>query len=241
MNLKTLFFLTLENFVRAPLYILNKRAYLHQKTSFNERRVEYRFVFDQIARNTINSVLDVGTGTTALPALIRNCGITVTAIDNVRDFWPKGMFNQHWFVIDRDILDPKLNRAFDLITCISVLEHIRDSENAVKNMAKLLNPGGRLVLSFPYCENTYIENVYLRNSSAAYGRNIPHICQIYSRIEINNWLEKFDFSIAAQEYWQFYTGEFWSEGTPIFPPKQVGKNEKHHIICLALTKNIKRL
>lgn len=232
--------MSLVNLVRVPLYILNKRVYLHQETSFNERPVEYRFVFDHIARSAPSSVLDVGTGTTALPALIRNCGISVTALDNVRDYWPRGMFNQHWFVIDRDILDPKLDRAFDLITCISVLEHIKDFEKAVKEMANLLNPEGVLVLSFPYCENTYIENVYLRNSSDAYGRNIPFICQVFSRIEINNWLEKFALSIAAQEYWQFYTGEFWSEGTLIFPPKQVGTNETHHITCLALTKNLNR-
>jgi len=237
MNLKTFFCLALINLVRAPLYMVNKQLYLHQKTSFNERRVEYRFVFDQLTRNATNSVLDVGTGTTALPALIRNCGINVTAIDNVRDFWPKGMFNQHWFVLDRDILNPKLDCVFDLITCISVLEHVVDFENAVKNMVKLLNPGGCLVLSFPYCENTYIENVYLRKYSDAYGRRIPYICQVYSRREINNWLNKYDLSITAQEYWQFYTGEFWSECTPIFPPKQVGTNESHHITCLALKKN----
>lgn len=236
MNLRTFLPRALVRFVRAPLDILNKWAYLHQKTSFNERRVEYRFAFDQIATNAVNNVLDVGTGTTALPALIRNCGITVTALDNVRDFWSKGMFNQHWFVIDQDILEPKLDRTFDLITCISVLEHIKDFEKAVKEMTNLLNPKGVLVLSFPYCENRYIENVYLRNSSDAYGQNIPYICQVFSRREINNWLDKFPLLIAAQEYWQFYTGEFWSEGVPLFLPKQVGKEETHHITCLALTK-----
>ncbi len=228
---------TLVNLVRVPIYIFNKRAYLRQTISLNERPVEYGFVFEQIAAKSPSRVLDVGTGTTALPALIRNCGINVTAIDNIRDFWPKGIFNQHWFVLDRDILDPKLFDSFDLITCISVMEHIKDFEKAVKEMASLLSPGGVMVLSFPYCENTYIENVYVRNSSDAYGREIPFICQVFSRLEIDSWLEKFDLSITAQQYWQFYTGEFWSEGSPIFPPKQVGQNETHHITCLALTKN----
>jgi SAM-dependent methyltransferase len=228
----------LANLIRVPLSILNKRAYLNQNTSFNERPVEYKFVFDQLARKAPACVLDVGTGTTALPALIRNCGIKVTAIDNVRDYWPRGMFNQHWYVLDRDILDKTLDCGyFDLITCISVLEHIKNYENAIMKIANILNTGGILVLSFPYCEYTYIENVYLRNSSDAYGRNIPFICHVFSRTEINNWLEKFNLSITAQEYWQFYTGEFWSEGTKIFPPKQVGTNETHQITCLALKKN----
>ena len=235
--MKNFLSLTLINLVRVPLNILNKRGYLHQTASFNERPVEYRFVFDQIARNAPIRVLDVGAGTTALPALIRNCGINVTAIDNIRDFWPRGMWNQHWFVLDRDILDPKLSDSFDLITCISVLEHIKDFEKAIKEMAEILNPKGILVLSFPYCENTYIENVYVLAGSDAFGRKIPFICQILSRREISDWLEKFNLSIAAQEVWQFYSGEFWSQGTPIFPPKQVAINETHHITCLALTKN----
>lgn len=235
--MKNFLSLTLVNLIRIPLNILNKWAYLNQKVAFNERPVEYRFVFDQIAAKSPKYVMDVGTGNTALPALIRNCGINVSAIDNIRDFWPRAMFNQHWFVLDRDILNPKLSTSFDLITCISVLEHIGDFEKAVKEMASLLSPRGILVLSFPYCENTYIENVYLRNSSDAYGREIPFICQVFSRVEINNWLKKFDFSITEQQYWQFYTGEFWSEGSPIFPPKRVGQNETHHITCLALTKN----
>ena len=235
--MKNFFFQILVNLVRVPLYVWNKQVYLHQKTSFNERPVEYRFVFDQIATNAPSRVLDVGTGTTALPALIRNCGINVTAIDNIKDYWPYGMFNQHYFVLDQDILHPKLDAPFDLITSISVLEHIIDFEKAVKEMASLLGPQGMLVLSFPYCENTYVENVYAREDSDAYGRNIPFTCQILSRREIRSWLEKYNLSISAQEYWQFYTGEFWSEGVPIFPPKQVGTSETHHLTCLALTKN----
>src|SRR5438045_33492 len=64
----------------------------------NERGIEYSFVFRQIARLCPKSILDVGTGTTALPPLFRICGAVVTASDNVKDYWPKGMFNPHWHV-----------------------------------------------------------------------------------------------------------------------------------------------
>lgn len=39
--------------------------------------------------------------------------------------------------------------SFDLITCISVLEHIPDHEAALRSMWGLLRPGGRLYLSLP--------------------------------------------------------------------------------------------
>ncbi len=39
--------------------------------------------------------------------------------------------------------------SFDLITCISVLEHIPDDKKAIKKIWSLLKPGGRLVLTLP--------------------------------------------------------------------------------------------
>jgi SAM-dependent methyltransferase len=39
--------------------------------------------------------------------------------------------------------------SFDLVTCISVLEHIPDDKKAVETMWSLLRPGGRLVLTMP--------------------------------------------------------------------------------------------
>lgn len=39
--------------------------------------------------------------------------------------------------------------SFDLITCVSVLEHIPEDEAAVRTMWSLLRPGGRLLLTLP--------------------------------------------------------------------------------------------
>jgi SAM-dependent methyltransferase len=39
--------------------------------------------------------------------------------------------------------------SFDLVTCISVLEHIPEDSGAVRAMWSLLRPGGRLVLTLP--------------------------------------------------------------------------------------------
>ena len=58
-----------------------KWEFTHQKfTLFNERPVEYGFVFKKLAEIYPRSILDVGTGTTALPHLMRNCGSLVTAV-----------------------------------------------------------------------------------------------------------------------------------------------------------------
>jgi len=49
--------------------------------SFNERTIEYAYVFDAINKHAPRTFLDVGTGKTALPALVKACGIEVFAID----------------------------------------------------------------------------------------------------------------------------------------------------------------
>jgi 2-polyprenyl-3-methyl-5-hydroxy-6-metoxy-1,4-benzoquinol methylase len=137
----------------------------------NERPIEYRFVFDAIRQVAPERVLDVGTGESALPSLMRTCGPLVTAIDNIRDYWPEGMVNRHFHVKDEDATKA-ISGTYDLITCISVLEHVQEHDAAVRTMLGALNPGGHLVLTFPYNEGRYIENVY-QLRGAGYGHEAP--------------------------------------------------------------------
>lgn len=114
---------------------LCKREYDAQKTStINERPAEYHFVFKSLAKVCPITVLDIGTGKTALPHMIRTCGHKVTAIDNIKDYWPEGMYNRHFHIIHDDITKTKLKNTFDFISCVSVLEHIKDYDKAVQSI-----------------------------------------------------------------------------------------------------------
>lgn len=204
-------------------------------TRFNERLTEYSFVFRKLSYIYPRTILDVGTGTTALPHLMRNCGCLVTATDNVRDYWPSGMLNRHYHIIDDDIMATRLSDTFDLITCISVLEHIRNPGNAVRNMFSLLRPQGHLILTFPYNERSYVRNVYELPGSS-YGKGMPYITQSYSRNEVSRWIEENEATIIDQEYWQFWKGEYWTEGEQVIPPKLVGPAAKHQLTCILMKK-----
>lgn len=222
-----------------PASVISKLEFRKQKfIGLNERPMEYGFVFRCIGMLYPTSVLDVGTGTSALPHLIRNCGPFVTAIDNIRDYWPSGMSNRHYHVLDRDITSniPVLHEKFDLITCISVLEHIKDHDRAIHNMFEMLNEEGHLVLTCPYTENEYMENVYLLPESNAYGKQMPFICQSYSKEKLHSWLTDNGGEIIDQEYWQFWDGDFWSTGGRIIPPRKTGPDAKHQHTCLLIKK-----
>jgi 2-polyprenyl-3-methyl-5-hydroxy-6-metoxy-1,4-benzoquinol methylase len=126
-------------------------------------------------------VLDVGTGPTVWPHLLRNCGYLVTPVDNVRDYWPDGMVNRHWTVLDVDILNPGnlAQQQFDAVTRMSVLEQIEDHARAVHNMAAGLSPGGILVLTTPYSHKHPYPSAYKHSESALRQRPAVHLPVIF--------------------------------------------------------------
>ncbi len=211
------------------------REHFAQEYSPNERVVEYRFVFDSLFKCSPKTVIDVGTGLTSLPHLMATCGFVVTATDNIEDYWPSGMFNRHFHLVNDDIMKTRVEGRFDFATCISTLEHIEDHQAAVKSMIKLLNPGGHLALSFPYNENRYVPNAYKEPGSHV-GAHIPYIAQVFSRKQIDQWCNANGARVVAQEYWQCYTGDLWTLGTQIYPPVAAEKTGKHHLSCLLLQK-----
>lgn len=220
---------------RYPKWLCRREYESQAFTRFNERPVEFAFVFKKIGEIYPQTILDVGSGTTALPHLMRNCGCLVTATDNVRDYWPSGMLNRHYHVINDDITATRLSRTYDLITCISVLEHIQRAADAVRNMFSLLNPDGHLILTFPYSERGYVKNVYELPGSS-YGQKAPYITQSFSRSELERWFGENDGAIVDQEYYQFWEGDFWTVGKQIVPPRKVTAEDKHQLTCILVQK-----
>ena len=220
---------------RYPRWI-NRREFESQAfTRFNERPVEFSFVFRILSEIYPKTILDVGTGMTSLPHLMRNCGCLVTAIDNVRDYWPTGMMNRHYHVIDDDITATHLSDTFDLITCISVLEHIQKPDVAVQNLFSLMKQGGHLVLTCPYSERSYIRNVYELPGSS-YGQGAPYITQAFSRMDLERWLEGNNGILVDQEFWRFWEGDHWTVGKQIIPPMRVTADKKHQLTCILIQK-----
>lgn len=221
-----------------PAEIACKLEYAQQSfQGFSERAIEYSFVFRHLASLCPKRVLDVGTGTTALPHLIRHCGSLVKATDNIRDYWPLGMSNRHYHVINDDITQTGIREEFDVITCVSVLEHIRDHGAAVRNMIGLLSEEGHLIMTFPYTESTYVRNVYELEGSNAYKKRIPFIAQSFSRREVSEWCAQNGCRVVEQEYWKCWDGDYWTVGRQVVPPLRVDAGVKHDLSCLLIQKS----
>lgn len=206
-----------------------------QVKRLNERPIEFSFAFSMVRKSYPRNVLDVGTGTTAFPHLLRNCGMRVTAIDNVTDYWPSGMFNRHWYVIDDDITNPNITETFDMVFCISTLEHIRNSYDAMKNMSQLLCPMGKLVLTFPSSPKPYVQNCYDLPGSS-YGRDNPYVAQSFDPSQIDDWTDNFGLEEIESEYWRFWTGDYWTCGSQVCPPQRVGPSDIYNLRCVCFSK-----
>jgi len=236
MKLKNFIKILINSVGMAYPQLIVKREFKKQNfTWLNERPIEFEFLFRKIVEIWPKTILDVGTGITALPHMLRNCGMLVTAIDNIQDYWPEGMVNRHFFVINDDIRKTKLNQKFDFICCISVLEHIKDHKVAIDSMANLLNPGGVLVLTCPYGKK-YVPNVYKLSNSWANREEIPFITQSFSDAERTSWLQSGLIELIDEEYWRYSDGNFWTCGQILNKPIKVSKQELHQLCCMAFRK-----
>ena len=50
---------------------------------------------------------------------------------------------------------PRPDASFDAVLCVEVLEHLPRPDRAIAEFARLLRPGGRLILTAPFCSLTH--------------------------------------------------------------------------------------
>ncbi|MDD5061370.1 MAG: class I SAM-dependent methyltransferase [Candidatus Marinimicrobia bacterium] len=181
----------------------------------NERSIEYSYALEWLWRIWPQTILDIGSGVGIFPLLVTKCGFKITAIDSWRSYWHHRIKNPYFNVVEDDILNPQIAGHFDMIFCISTLEHIKDHNLAVKNMFNLLNPGGYLLMTFPFNFGNYIGNVY-DLPGAGWGSK-KHICQVFSQNEIQKWQKQLQFEIISHRFYRLFDGEYWSFGKSITP------------------------
>lgn len=72
----------------------------------------------------------------------------------------KGLQMQQWDYGKLDIISdiatiPAEDASFDAIMCTEVFEHIINPRDAIKEFSRLLKPGGKLIITAPFCSLTH--------------------------------------------------------------------------------------
>lgn len=102
-------------------------------------------------------------------------GMTYHMIDSVDTYHPD--------IVGDVMVMPVLDASYDVITCLSVLEHVSRPWDAMKEMYRVLKPEGSLILYvpflFPYCETAENDKDYFRFSEVA----MRSLCEPFHSVE----------------------------------------------------------
>lgn len=85
----------------------------------------------------------------------------------------EGLHTQTWdnsmIDIKSDIVSiPVPDESFDAIMCTEVFEHIVEPVNAVKEFARIIRPGGYLIITAPFASFTHFAPFYFANGYSRY-------------------------------------------------------------------------
>lgn len=112
------------------------------------------WIVSRIKPDIVSPALEIGAGTGNISAFFKNLK-SLTVTDNDETLVEKlatkfkGNKNVRAEVLDIEKDLYKVTNRFRTIYSVNVLEHIKNDEKALKNMHKLLEPGGKVVLLVP--------------------------------------------------------------------------------------------
>jgi SAM-dependent methyltransferase len=94
-------------------------------------------------------ILDAGCGTGGILADLQQMG-TICAIDPSHDAIAYCSLRGYPHVVQASVTDlPFADASFDLVTALDVIEHVDDDQAALRELCRVLRPGGMLLLTVP--------------------------------------------------------------------------------------------
>jgi len=126
-------------------------------------------------------LLDMGCGSAPLYGAYRNHVSEVTCVD-----WANGPHSNQHLDLECDLTAPLPfpNGSFDTILLSDVLEHLPDPKHCWAEVARLLAPGGKLILNVPFYYPIHEE---------------PHDYYRYTRFALRRFAEQAGLSVVELE------------------------------------------
>ncbi len=145
-------------------------------------------------------VLDLGSSNGRVFSLFESLGLTDTHGADIADYLtlarPTGTFKTFDFSADRF---PYEDASFDALTSIEVIEHLENPYHFLRECARILRPGGVLIVSTPNPEHIYNRiSFLLRGRFYRFLDGNDHI-MLFAHYVLSKGALK-HFSLLAREY-----------------------------------------
>jgi len=112
----------------------------------------------------------------------------------------------NWNVLCGDALNlPFQDASFDKIICSEVLEHVKDEEQGIAELVRVLRPGGALAVTVPTC---LTETVYWALSDD-YHNNLGGHIRIFTAQGLVKALRRHDLAVYAIRYEHAFHSIYW--------------------------------
>lgn len=138
----------------------------------------YKFLKDPLLL-VEGRLLDVGAGEGPWRDLLsRSVEYVAVDIDSSSEFGIERQHGMHYY--DGNTL-PFESNSFDVILCTEVVEHVREPQEFLKELNRVLRQDGKLILTVPWSARVHhIPNDYSRFSRFGLNKNLiaAHFCEI---------------------------------------------------------------
>ncbi|OQX70738.1 hypothetical protein B6D52_03590 [Candidatus Parcubacteria bacterium 4484_255] len=147
-------------------------------------------------------IVDIGCGKGRFCRKLRDKGFNVTGVEPSKELIEIAIKNNKdiKFIQASATNLPFRNNTFDFLICVEVLEHIPDTERAVKEMMRVLKEGGRFIiidknifsLHFKYFIPTLLWKFFLEITNRwMYPKDFPFREKYFIPLRLNRLLKKY--------------------------------------------------